>query len=52
MSGGYLRVPKVKMMLLSPPNYFGNQVTSHKSPSSSASPNGKDSVVAGLSLLI
>ena len=52
MPNSYLSVPKAKTMLLSPPNPFSNQVTSHKSILASASPNRKDSIVTGFALSI
>ena len=48
MFSDYLRILKAKMILLSPPDPLGNQVISYKSTPSSASPNGKDNIVAGL----
>ena len=43
MFSGYLRILKAKAILLSPPDPLSDQVSSHKSTSSLASHNGKNS---------
>ena len=43
MFSGYLRIPKAKAILLSPPDPLSDQVSSHKSTPSLASHNGKNS---------
>ena len=53
VSSGYLHIPKAKTILFSPSNPPGDQVSSHKGTSSpSASPDGKNNTVAGLTLSI
>ena len=52
MFSDHLRVLEAEKVFLNSLNPLGDQVTSHKSALPLASPNGKNSIVAGLALSI
>lgn len=52
MLNGYLRIPKIKALLVNPTNPLSDQISSYKGIPPSALINWKGSTVAGIALTI